>query len=446
MNDANLLSTLTYTSKVQQPFKITYDYTKNGNIAKETANGQESTFAYDQNNQLTIENLPGGTVNTYTYDAVGNRTKSNVDGNESTFTYNDANQITKKNDATYKYDADGNLVQDENYQYTYNEQQRLTIVQTVDGKDVASYTNNENGLRMSKTVGDTTHEYFYNDEVLNMEVVKVDNDIKQYRSYEWSGYTPLGMIVKAKDDAGKFDTKAYQFITNQRGDVLSIRDSEDKEVGSYQYDTYGNILAVKGTVAEENPVRYAGYYYDEETKNYYLQARYYNPQNGSFLALDPHSGDDDEPLSQNGYTYANNNPVMYTDPNGQIAKYIAQALLFLAKPLIKKYGGAALTKARKYMIQKASKYLKKWGSKYIIESNGGVLLKVREKGKGRVFSLDYHTLPKVAYLKKWGKKTSKQYGKGIWHYHYKSEVHYIIAEFIPSNVYIKTSAKYKVVW
>jgi RHS repeat-associated protein len=222
------------------------------------------------------------------------------------------------------------------------------------------------------------------------------------------------MIVKAKDDAGKFDTKAYQFITNQRGDVLSIRDSEDKEVGSYQYDAYGNILAVKGTVAKENPVRYAGYYYDEETKNYYLQARYYNSENGSFLALDPHPGDDDEPLSQNGYTYANNNPVMYTDPDGEIAKYIAQALLFFAKPLIKSYGG--------------------------------VLLKVIEKGKGRVFSIDYHTLPKVAYLKKWGKKTSKQYGKGIWHYHYKSGVHYIIAEFIPTNVYIKTSANYKVVW
>lgn len=54
-------------------------------------------------------------MNTYEYDAVGNRTKSNVNGNEFTFTYNDANQITKKNDATYKYDADGNLVQDENY-------------------------------------------------------------------------------------------------------------------------------------------------------------------------------------------------------------------------------------------------------------------------------------------------------------------------------------------
>lgn len=32
MNDANLLGSLTYTTKAQQPFKIAYDYTKNGTL------------------------------------------------------------------------------------------------------------------------------------------------------------------------------------------------------------------------------------------------------------------------------------------------------------------------------------------------------------------------------------------------------------------------------
>lgn len=59
--------------------------------------------------------------------------------------------------------------------------------------------------------------------------------------------------------------------------------------------------------------------YDQETKNYYLQARYYNPENGSFLALDLHPVDDDAPISQNGYTYANNNPVMFVNPDGKFA-------------------------------------------------------------------------------------------------------------------------------
>ena len=130
------------------------------------------------------------------------------------------------------------------------------------------------------------------------------------------------MIVKEKDTTGNFQTKAYQFITNHRGDVLSIRNQDDQEVGSYSYDAYGNVLYVEGDVAKDNSIRYAGYYYDEETKNYYLQARYYNPENGAFLALDPHPGDDDEPLSQNGYNYAQNNPNKYIDSNGNMPWWI----------------------------------------------------------------------------------------------------------------------------
>ncbi|MEK4136653.1 RHS repeat-associated core domain-containing protein [Kurthia sp. FSL E2-0154] len=44
------------------------------------------------------------------------------------------------------------------------------------------------------------------------------------------------------------------------------------------------MLTVEGDLAKANSIRYAGYYYDDETKNYYLQARYYNPVNGAFLA------------------------------------------------------------------------------------------------------------------------------------------------------------------
>lgn len=155
-----------------------------------------------------------------------------------------------------------------------------------------------------------------------MEIVKVKDEITQYRTYEWNGNIPLGIIIKAKNNAGEFETKAYQFITNYRGDILSIRDDEDKEVGSYSYDAYGNLLLVDGEVAIENSIRYAGYYYDDETSNYYLQARYYNPENGAFLALDPHLGDDDELLSQNGYIYANNNPLINVNPNGQRSRII----------------------------------------------------------------------------------------------------------------------------
>jgi len=91
---------------------------------------------------------------------------------------------------------------------------------------------------------------------------------------------------------------------------------------SYQYDTWGNILSQSGDMAAENPYRYAGYQYDEETGLYYLIARYYHPTHGVFLSMDPDLGDSDDILTQNGYTYANNNPVMLVDPDGHYAQLI----------------------------------------------------------------------------------------------------------------------------
>nr|WP_218958979.1 RHS repeat-associated core domain-containing protein [Shouchella lehensis] len=49
---------------------------------------------------------------------------------------------------------------------------------------------------------------------------------------------------------------------------------------------------------------------------YYLMARYYEPKHGVFLSLDPDPSDEDDIITQNGYTYANNNPVMFVDPDG----------------------------------------------------------------------------------------------------------------------------------
>lgn len=43
------------------------------------------------------------------------------------------------------------------------------------------------------------------------------------------------------------------------------------------------------------------------------------PANGSYLSLDPSQGTLNSPISQNGYTYANNNPVMFVDPEGEFS-------------------------------------------------------------------------------------------------------------------------------
>ncbi|MBQ8526257.1 MAG: hypothetical protein IJ460_06050 [Clostridia bacterium] len=36
----------------------------------------------------------------------------------------------------------------------------------------------------------------------------------------------------------------------------------------------------------DNPIKYAGEYYDDELGMYYLRARYYDPQIGRFISRD----------------------------------------------------------------------------------------------------------------------------------------------------------------
>ncbi len=71
---------------------------------------------------------------------------------------------------------------------------------------------------------------------------------------------------------------------------------------------------------EINPFRYRGYYYDTESRLYYLITRYYDPRLGVFLTRD--STEYLEPDQIGGvdlYAYCNNNPVMYSDPTGHVA-------------------------------------------------------------------------------------------------------------------------------
>jgi RHS repeat-associated protein len=96
-------------------------------------------------------------------------------------------------------------------------------------------------------------------------------------------------------------------------------------VARYEYDTWGQLLSKSGEMAAENPYRYAGYQYDEKTGLYYLIARYYHPTHGVFLSMDPDPGDSDDILTQNGYTYANNNPVMLVDPDGHFFWFVVNA-------------------------------------------------------------------------------------------------------------------------
>ena len=121
---------------------------------------------------------------------------------------------------------------------------------------------------------------------------------------------------------------------------LPVKDSDGNLIGrtekvyaTYTYDAWGKLIgitdrngdslmnkqATSSALANRNPLRYRGYYYDVETGFYYLQSRYYDPANHRFINADVYtSTDSSDAVSCNMFAYCGNNPTSRSDETGEV--------------------------------------------------------------------------------------------------------------------------------
>jgi RHS repeat-associated protein len=144
------------------------------------------------------------------------------------------------------------------------------LATATDGTTNISYAYDASGLRTSKVVNGVTHNYLYASGQLMQETYG-NNTLDFF--YDASGH-PYAL---------KHNGTTYYYINNLQGDVMYLIDANENTVASYEYDPYGNIVSATGTMAEINPLRYRGYYYDAELEMYYLQSRYHDHQIGRFI-------------------------------------------------------------------------------------------------------------------------------------------------------------------
>ena len=95
------------------------------------------------------------------------------------------------------------------------------------------------------------------------ETVRTDGTVTSVLDfiYDESG-KPFAMI-----DQLSAQPKTYYYVLNLQGDVVKLIDQDGAEAAAYTYDAWGNILSSSGSMAETNPLRYRGYYYDSDTSN-----------------------------------------------------------------------------------------------------------------------------------------------------------------------------------
>ena len=114
----------------------------------------------------------------------------------------------------------------------------------------------------------------------------------------------------------------YYYLRNAWNDVIKLIDKTGATVVEYTYDSWGKLLSTSGSLAstlgKNNPFRYRGYVYDEETGFYYLQSRYYNPEVGRFISSDVLLSTGQGVLGHNAYAYCGNNPASRIDTEGDL--------------------------------------------------------------------------------------------------------------------------------
>ena len=157
-----------------------------------------------------------------------------------------------------------------------------------------------------------THEYLTQSGKVVRETITTSMDTTTLDFfYDESGrpfafnYTPEGSTPNT-----------YYYILNLQGDVVQIIDEGGVLQAEYVYSPWGEVVSAEGDLAEVNPLRYRGYYYDSETGFYYLQSRYYDPENHRFINADCYASTGQGFIGTNAFSYCGNAPSSRTDGYG----------------------------------------------------------------------------------------------------------------------------------
>ena len=179
------------------------------------------------------------------------------------------------------------------------------------GQGEVTYASQVQDVLIPYTTREDTYNYYEERNYVNdvnrehTEVLETyDHDGKARETYSYG----QGRASYFNNQTGD----SYNYLTNQSGSVTGLT-KDGQAVASSSYNLYGARKTSTDTTG--NPFAYNGEARDDTGLDY-LRARYYDSQGGTFLTEDSYPGEDTDPLSQNQYSYVQNNPVNYTDPSG----------------------------------------------------------------------------------------------------------------------------------
>jgi RHS repeat-associated protein len=267
--------------------------------------GVTENYTYDAIYQLTQVTQAAATTEWFNYDKVGNRTASYL---AASYTVNSSNQLTADSNASYTYDNNGNTltktVGTDVTTYGWDLENRLTSVQLPNGGGTVSYKYDPFGRRICRSGPSGTTIWNYDGPNIIEERDGTGTLVARYT--QGAGIDePLAMLRGGS---------TYNYEQDGLGSVTSLTGVSGSVAESYTYDSYGKVLAGGTTVV--NPFRYTGREWDGDAGIYYYRARYYEPTLGKFLSEDTLRF----VAGQNFFAYVDNSPARFRDSSGH-SKY-----------------------------------------------------------------------------------------------------------------------------
>jgi RHS repeat-associated core domain len=293
---------------------INYSFDEKGNVIGITDNisNENQYFFYDDLDRLLLAGSENYTQS-FAYNSHGSilahRSKDKITGDEVVFGFEYGNGAgihapTRVSDMELLYDANGNLIEDGSFTYTYNDANQLVkVTKKSENRVIAEFFYDESGNRVKKV----------EDGVVSYYITK-DYDIED--GEETVYYYANGNRVARNSDEGTF-----WYLDDHLGSTNVMTDADGELVERTLYYPFGSFRE-GGT----EKYTFTGKEFDSEIGLYYYGARYYNPQTFVFTQADTIIPDVYYPQSLNRYAYCYNNPLKYDDPDGHIPVLLATAI------------------------------------------------------------------------------------------------------------------------
>jgi len=292
----NRLFSITTNSQGQGRQSLSYSYDNVGNIATITDlidGTRTQSFQYDSLNRIAqAQSTAYGTL-AYNIDAIGNMTfNSQVGG----YTYLPAkpHAVVTAGGNSYTYDPNGNMMGRNGATLTHDYENRLSSLVT--GGTTTTFVYDAAGGRVKKTSSSITTLYI----------------AKLYECT--SGVCTKHIFAGGNRIVSKKPSGTYYYHTDHLGSSSVVTDASGAKVEEIYYYPFGQTRVNSGSVNLHH--KYTGQEEDAETGLYFYGARYYDPAIGRFISADSLVPNPSDPQDLNRYTYAGNNPLIYTDPTG----------------------------------------------------------------------------------------------------------------------------------